>query len=261
MAPRRTNEGVYTLKFWKDHPYTVEGKTLFEQCVWYVMGRIGERLGYPMTNWEKMPSCSPNPAWNHIGVFDAKNWLKDARWQTSQKPMVDSAIVLDGKYGHVAYIEEDFGNGIFGISQYNKNSDRKFHYEKVDLSGNKLYGMKILGYLVVPVNDVKRDETKHQLRVIVDQLRIRKDNSTNSDIVRISNNGELFNFLDEFNDETYRWCLTDDGWIATKSEWIDEYIPVDNSYQRIEELELVIKAKDSEIEELKRKIERKEKHT
>lgn len=247
MTPRKDNNNVYELEYYKGHPYTTEGKNLYEQCVWYVLGRVGEVLGFPMTYWESMPNCSSNPAWNYMGVRNAKEFLKNTRWEVSSTPKVGSVLVLDGYYGHVAFVEEDLGNGKYGISQYNKNSDRKFHYEEVTLTGIYCYGMKILGYLVLPIKEIERNKGIHQFKVKVDKLNIRVDHSTNSKAIRFAQNGELFNVLDEYDDGTYKWYKSNDGWLATKPEWIEDY-PINNDIEKLKQ----------ENSDLREKLERYE---
>ena len=231
VVKRTTNEGIETSPYWAAHPYNfdlVARPSLKDQCVWYVLGRMCERLGYPVANWDSdgFRDCSPNPAWDRYGADDAKNFLKKCNWVTSARPRVDSVIVLDGTYGHVAYIEEDLGDGKYGISQYNKLSDRKFHYEVVDLKGaSKLYNMMILGYLYLPV--IERDETKHQILFKVDDVRIRSNHDTNSEIVGLCAKGELFDVTEVFEDENYKWMNIGSGWVATTPDWVEEYLPID----------------------------------
>lgn len=240
FIPRKSNENIDKLLYWKEHPFNFSGTSLLGQCTWYVLGRVGEILGYPMTNWESMPNCSPNPCWSTYGASHAKLWLKNCLWKVSQKAKVASIGVLDGNMGHVFVVEEEYGNGMFGISQYNKNSDKKFHYEKVDLSKGSVYGMKILGFIEIPVEDTKRDESKWQIQVKVDGLRMREDHSTNADVVGFCINGEIYNVLDVYLGD-FRWLKLDNGcWVATKQEWVDEFIP---------------KTSDDELKEAKKTIQ------
>lgn len=263
FTPRKTNEGIDSLLFWTGQPYTLNGKENIGYCTWYVLGRVAEILGYPMNNWKDYPNSCPNKAWNHTGAEDAKHWLEDARWKTSKTPQVCSVIVLDGYRGHVAFIEEDFGDGYFGISQCNKNSDRKFHYEKVSLKGTTLYGMKILGYLIIPYEETKRDETKWQIQIKVNQLRMRANHSTNSDILGLAKNGAFYNIVDVYNDD-YRWLKTEDSaWIATKAEWVDEHFPINDSKDELREANKTIlalkemnRALDDRVKFLEDKIEK-----
>lgn len=246
MIPRTDNNNIKSLEYYNGHPYTTTDPKLFEQCVWYCLARAGEILGYPITYWDTMPNCSPNPAWNYVGVRHAKYWLKDTRWKVRNTPRVASFLVLDGTYGHVAMVEKNCGNGKWGISQYNKNSDRKFHYEEVDLSGNYCYGMKILGYLELPIKEIERNTSIHQFKVKVDQLNIRVDHSTSTKAIRFAQNGELFNVLDVYEGD-YKWYKTNDGWVATKPEWIEDY-PINNDIEKLKQ----------ENRELRDKVERYE---
>ena len=251
MIPRKANEGINTLPFYNGHPYTANG-SLVGQCTWYAMGRCGELLGYPMNNWADMPQCSPNPCWNYTGVRDAKNWLDNTNWKISQNPVVGSVGVLDGVHGHVFVVEEEIGNGVFGISQYNKNSDKKFHYEEVNLNGSYLYGMKIKGFLIIPMEEIKRDESKWQVQVKVDKLRIRADHSTDSQVIGVCSNGALFNVEEAYNND-YRWLKIGVGWIGTTREWVDEYFPLieDAQEKEIDVLNAELKERDKTILTLK----------
>lgn len=94
------------------------------------------------------------------------------------------------------------------------------------------------------VKPVSRDETKDQIKVIVTQLRVRKDHSTSSEIIGVSEKGGIYNYYETFKDNKYTWYrLADNQWIANDGKYLEVYP------KRVEESE------DEMVEELQKQIE------
>lgn len=71
---------------------------------------------------------------------------------------------------------------------------------------------------------VTRDENKNQLKVNVDDLRVRKEASINSEIIGIAKQNAIYNFYEKVNKDGYTWYRIDDNeWIANKDNWLTIY--------------------------------------
>ena len=77
-------------------------------------------------------------------------------------------------------------------------------------------------------NPVERNESVNQVRVIVDNLRVRTGHSTNNQVIGFVQNGAIYNDLEVYNDGVYTWHRIDeDQWIADDGEWLEIYAAVD----------------------------------
>jgi len=71
---------------------------------------------------------------------------------------------------------------------------------------------------------VTRDENKNQLRVNVDNLRVRKEASINSEIIGAAKQNAIYNFYEKVNKDGYTWYRIDDNeWVANKDNWLTIY--------------------------------------
>ena len=71
---------------------------------------------------------------------------------------------------------------------------------------------------------VTRDENKNQLRVNVDNLRVRKEASINSEIIGAAKQNAIYNFYETVNKDGYTWYRIDDNeWVANKDNWLTIY--------------------------------------
>lgn len=105
---------------------------------------------------------------------------------------------------------------------------------------------------VVKPEPVTIDETKHQVEVIADQLRVRILPSLNAAIYCISKKG-IFNVLEEITADGYRWFkIESDRWIATKEgSWT---IDKPSSLETIDSLKSTINELNSDITMLENKL-------
>lgn len=94
---------------------------------------------------------------------------------------------------------------------------------------------------------VERDETKPQLKVLVDSLRVRTGHSTNDSVIGFVQKGAIYNDLETYKDSNYTWHRIDnEQWIADNGEWL-ELLPA-TDYKKLYEDSL------NEIETLKEQV-------
>lgn len=136
------------------------------------------------------------------------------------------------------------------FNQYNV-VDALFLYDKVEMV-NPIYDWKITEtYIEEPITpNVERDESKNQVEVFVDQLRVRKEPSLSGQILGFAKEG-FYNVLEQVENDGYLWYkIADDNWIATNDEWTKYYPATD--YKTLYEQELEKnKELEKEIELLK----------
>lgn len=110
-------------------------------------------------------------------------------------------------------------------------------------------------------NPVERNESVNQIRVIVDNLRVRTGHSTNNQAIGFVQNGAIYNDLEAYADGTYTWHRIDeDQWIADDGTWLELLSATDykklyeDSLQTIDELNYEILQKTNIITDLKNKM-------
>lgn len=108
---------------------------------------------------------------------------------------------------------------------------------------------------------VERNENIPQIRVIVDNLRVRTGHSTNSSVLGFVQNKGIYNDLEVCKEKDYVWHRIDDNqWIADNGEWL-EMLPVtdykklyESSLNTIESLNKQISAQNDTINNLSEKL-------
>ncbi len=105
---------------------------------------------------------------------------------------------------------------------------------------------------------VTRDENKDQLKVNVNDLRIRTGPSTTSSIIELATENSIYNYYETKSSEGYTWYRIDDNkWLANKDNWCTIYPktqPIDNEEklkEEIKNLQSKIKQLEEENEQLK----------
>lgn len=94
------------------------------------------------------------------------------------------------------------------------------------------------------IETILRDENKNQLKVNVDDLRIREDASINSKILGVALLNGIYNYYETKENDGYTWYrIGDNKWLAANNDWITIYP------KKEEQLE-----KNLEIENLKKEI-------
>nr|DAR26616.1 MAG TPA: Morphogenesis protein 1 hydrolase [Bacteriophage sp.] len=108
---------------------------------------------------------------------------------------------------------------------------------------------------------VDRNENIPQIRVIVDNLRVRTGHSTNSSVLGFVQNKGIYNDLETYNDGTYIWHRIDDGqWIADDGSWLEILTVTDykklyeSSLNTIESLNKQISTQNDTINNLNEKL-------
>lgn len=97
---------------------------------------------------------------------------------------------------------------------------------------------------------VTRDETKDQLKVNVDDLRVRKAPATNQAIVGVAKLNGIYNYYETKEAGGYIWYrIADNQWIANSDNWCTIY-PKKDDKSTIEELKAQIKQLEKDKQEL-----------
>lgn len=255
--PRLTDEGIRTSIYY-NRPYSTGDMS---NCTTYAMFRICELLKKQCTNYQGYPIID-NHCFDRFGYGNACDWFKDWVWKKGQIPRLGAVACWSGTYkttgkaccGHVAVVEQIYEDGSFLTS--NSNYGGTFFYTQKIAANKNLpsskYNFKFEGFCYIPLKEVEKDDSKYQVEIKVESLRIRQSPTTNAPILGVCQNGQLFNVFSAENDGTYRWLQVDDGWIATKPEWVNEYPPkaIQETYD--DTLEKQIDILSAEIRELKK---------
>ena len=108
---------------------------------------------------------------------------------------------------------------------------------------------------------VERNESVNQIRVIVDNLRVRTGHSTNSQAIGFVQNKGIYNDLEVYSDGTYTWHKIDDEqWIADNGNWLEILNATDykklyeDSIKTIDELNNKVSMQNDTINNLKDKL-------
>lgn len=95
----------------------------------------------------------------------------------------------------------------------------------------------------------EKNTNVNQLKVIVDNLRVRKEHNTLSKVIGYVQNNAIYNDLETYYDGTYTWHkIMDNEWIADNGEWL-ELLP--RTFTKEEVLENENNKLKKEIEEVK----------
>lgn len=112
---------------------------------------------------------------------------------------------------------------------------------------------------VTPV--VERNENTPQIRVIVDNLRVRTSSSINSSVIGFVQNKGIYNDLEVCKDNNYTWHRIDkEQWIADNGEWLEILPTIDykmlyeKSLEEIEQLKNINNNLSSNMLKLKDKL-------
>lgn len=175
-------------------------------------------------------------------------------------PKLDDHV---GLYYHLANtvinkgdkVTKDTKIGMMGSTGYSTGNHLHFDWFKYSDYNKGFYDRNYEDFneYIFPENRIKvtpvaeRNENTPQIRVIVDNLRVRTGHSTNSSVLGFTQNKDIYNDLETYNDGTYIWHRIDkEQWIADKGEWL-EILPV-TDYKKLYESKL------SMIESLNKQI-------
>ena len=166
-------------------------------------------------------------------------------------------VTKDTKIGMMGSTGYSTGNHLhfdwFKYSDYNKGFyDREYEdFNEYIFPENRIK--------VTPV--VERNENTPQIRVIVDNLRVRTGHSTNSSVLGFVQNKGIYNDLEVCKENDYTWHrIADNQWIADNGEWL-EILPItdykklyEKSLEEIEQLKNINNNLSSNILKLKDKL-------
>lgn len=175
-------------------------------------------------------------------------------------PKLDDHV---GLYYHLANtvinkgdkVTKDTKIGMMGSTGYSTGNHLHFDWFKYSDYNKGFYDREYEDFneYIFPENRIKvtapveRNENINQIRVIVDNLRVRTGHSTNSSVLGFTQNKDIYNDLETYNDGTYIWHRIDkEQWIADNGEWL-EILPV-TDYKKLYESKL------SMIESLNKQI-------
>lgn len=130
----------------------------------------------------------------------------------------NTKIGMMGTTGNVTGIHLHFN--WFKYSDYDKGFYQR-NYEDFDKYVFPENRVKI-------TDPVERDETKLQLKVLADSLRVRTGHSTKDSVVGFAEKDAIYNDLEAFKDDTYTWHkIAEEQWIADNGEWLELYVAID----------------------------------
>ena len=87
---------------------------------------------------------------------------------------------------------------------------------------------------------VQKDEDKNQIKVLVDNLRIRKSSNTNSEIVGMSIKNNIYDYYEIVKDENYSWYrIGENEWIANNGKYLEVYEKIPEEIKSIEENKII----------------------
>lgn len=172
-------------------------------------------------------------------------------------PKLDDHV---GLYYHLANtvinkgdkVTKDTKIGMMGSTGYSTGNHLHFDWFKYSDYNKGFYDREYEDFneYIFPENRIKvtapveRNENINQIRVIVDNLRVRTSSSINSSVIGFVQNRGIYNDLEVCKENDYTWHrIADNQWIADNGEWL-EILPI-TDYKKLYEKSL------KEIEQLK----------
>lgn len=185
---------------------------------------------------------------NHVGLY---YHLANTVINKGDKVTKDTKIGMMGSTGYSTgnHLHFDW----FKYSDYNKGFyDRNYEdFNEYIFPENRIK--------VTPV--VKRNENTPQIRVIVDNLRVRTSSSINSSVIGFVQNKGIYNDLEVCKENNYTWHrIADNQWIADNEEWLEILPTIDykmlyeKSLEEIEQLKNINNNLSSNMLKLKDKL-------
>ena len=189
-------------------------------------------------------------------------------------PKLDDHV---GLYYHLANtvinkgdkVTKDTKIGMMGSTGYSTGNHLHFDWFKYSDYNKGFYDREYEDFneYIFPENRIKvtapveRNENISQIRVIVDNLRVRTSSSINSSVIGFVQNKGVYNDLEVCKDNNYTWHRIDkEQWIADNGEWL-ELLPTtdykmlyEKSLEEIEQLKNINNNLSSNILKLKDKL-------
>lgn len=189
-------------------------------------------------------------------------------------PKLDDHV---GLYYHLANtvinkgdkVTKDTKIGMMGSTGYSTGNHLHFDWFKYSDYNKGFYDRDYEDFneYIFPENRIKvtapveRNENIPQIRVIVDNLRVRAGHSINSSVIGFVQNKGIYNDLEVCKDNNYTWHrIEKEQWIADNGEWL-ELLPTtdykmlyEKSLKEIEQLKNINNNLSSNILKLKDKL-------
>ena len=189
-------------------------------------------------------------------------------------PKLDDHV---GLYYHLANtvinkgdkVTKDTKIGMMGSTGYSTGNHLHFDWFKYSDYNKGFYDREYEDFneYIFPENRIKvtapveRNENINQIRVIVDNLRVRTSSSINSSVIGFVQNKGIYNDLEVCKDNNYTWHRIDkEQWIADNGEWL-ELLPTtdykmlyEKSLEEIEQLKNINNNLSSNMLKLKDKL-------
>ncbi len=211
------------------------------QCVNYAVSRSCEIAQRPCCYYSGISTKEDieKPMFKRSGYGNAVEWMNDTLWETGAEPKV-GAIMVYGKaygngYGHVRVVEAINGNTISysGANESNLMAFKTLTKPSISATG-------FLGYIYNPyvtefnLTPVSRDESKDQVEILADSLKVR-DSANGNSIGCFAKQG-LYNILAFETSGEYTWAKLADGmYIALNDNdgWTITYHKSDSAYDEL----------------------------
>lgn len=188
-------------------------------------------------------------------------------------PKLDDHV---GLYYHLANTVINKGNkvtkdtkiGMMGSTGYSTGNHLHFDWFKYSDYNKGFYDRNYEDFneYIFPENRIKvtapveRNENINQIRVIVDNLRVRTGHSINNSVLGFAQNKAIYNDLEVYKDNNYTWHRIDDNqWIADNGEWLDSYPYTDYKELYEESLKEIEKLKETNSNLLNENLKLKDK--
>lgn len=201
---------------------------VLSNCVGYACGAANEELGL---GYEKY----------HLNC-NAENFIERAiasGLSVYKTPQIGDIICWEGKgslAGHVGIVVDIINNNCIKVAQSGWGSKNPF-YITTNYNNNGRWGLgsnypfrgfiRILKNNPKPepqtkvVNPVNRDENKNQLKVLVSQLRCRKEPNLKGGIIGLVQVNKYYNYYDTKSADGYTWYeISDNQWIANNGKYL-----------------------------------------
>lgn len=128
-------------------------------------------------------------------------------------------------------------------------SDQVVHQDDVN---------KVKHYIPTPIiSGVEIDNSKDQIKVVANELRVRANHTTESGIVGVTAQNDVYNWIETYKDDSYTWYkINDNQWVANNGTWVEELKKEEPKEEsKTDEKDVLITAQQKEIQELKDKLE------
>ena len=188
-------------------------------------------------------------------------------------PKLDDHV---GLYYHLANtvinkgdkVTKDTKIGMMGSTGYSTGNHLHFDWFKYSDYNKGFYDREYEDFneYIFPENRIKvtapveRNETIPQIKVLVDNLRVRTGHSINNSVLGFAQNKAIYNDLEVYKDNNYTWHRIDDNqWIADNGEWLDSYPYTDYKELYEESLKEIEKLKETNSNLLNENLKLKDK--